>query len=154
MKHTWVAYLVLLVSLLLTVLAWRYVEADVEEQSRVRFEETVNATQNSVGQITSSYIDTLFGARALFRSSQSVERDEWSEYAQGLDPGGRLTGFQALGYAEYVTPAEREAFAETDPARRIAGPYAQCRGQRGEVCLLPRGLRWTARSGKRQHGQR
>lgn len=132
LSHAWVAYLVLLISLLLTLLAWRYVEADVEEQNRVRFEETVNATQNSVEQITSSYIDTLFGARALFRSSRSVERDEWSEYARGIDPGGRLTGFQALGYAEYVTPAEREAFVERTKREGLPGlsPDIEANGER------------------------
>ena len=62
-------------------------------------------------QITTSYIDAMFGVRALFRSSRSVERDEWSEYVEEIDPGGRLEGFQALGYAEYVTPQEREQFA-------------------------------------------
>ena len=106
------AYLVLLIALLLTLLAWRYVSLDVEEQNRARFEQTVSATQNSVEQITASYIDTMFGARSLFYSSRSVERDEWAEYVGGLDPGERLKGFQALGYSEHVTPSERRAFVE------------------------------------------
>lgn len=112
LRRSVVAYLVLLIALILTLLAWRYVSLDVEQQSQVRFQETTSATQDSVDQITTSYIDAMFGARALFQSSQSVERDEWTEYVAGIDPGGRLKGFQALGYSEYVTPGEREQFVE------------------------------------------
>lgn len=112
LRHSAVAYLVLLIALILTLLAWRYVSVNVEEQNRVRFEETVDATRDSVDQVASSYIDAMFGARALFMSSQSVEREEWTEYVAGIDPTDRLQGFQALGFAEYVTPAEREEFVE------------------------------------------
>ncbi|MGB3635929.1 MAG: CHASE domain-containing protein, partial [Rubrobacteraceae bacterium] len=106
------AYLVLLIALFLTLLAWGYVRINVEDQNQVRFQETVSATQDSVDQITTSYIDAMFGARALFSSSRSVERSEWAEYVEGIDLGGRLKGFQALGYSEYVTPAERKQFVE------------------------------------------
>ncbi|MGF1470618.1 MAG: CHASE domain-containing protein [Rubrobacteraceae bacterium] len=111
LRRAWIPYLVLLISVLLTLLAWRYVSLNVEEQNRLRFEETVNATGESVERITTSYIDAMFGGRALFYSSEKVERDEWSEYVRGLEFGDRLKGFQALGYAEYVPPAERTEFA-------------------------------------------
>ncbi|HEX2729487.1 MAG TPA: CHASE domain-containing protein, partial [Rubrobacteraceae bacterium] len=104
------AYAVLLVALILTTLAWLYVRADVQAQNGVRFDETVNATQESIDRRTDAYVDAMFSARGLFYASQRVTADEWNGYVQGIMPGERFEGLQALGYAEYVTPAEREDY--------------------------------------------
>lgn len=104
------AYAVLLVALILTLLAWLYVRADVQAQNDVRFAETVNATQESIDRRTDAYVDTMFSARGLFYASQGVNASEWNGYVQGITPGERFEGLQALGYAEYVTPNEREEY--------------------------------------------
>jgi signal transduction histidine kinase len=104
------AYLVLLLSLLLTGLAWFYVRETVEEQNHVRFDETVQATRAAVDRRTDAYLDALFGARGVFLASNAVEREEWESYVGGIETKTRLEGLQALGFARYVTPEEREAF--------------------------------------------
>jgi signal transduction histidine kinase len=101
---------VLLVSLLLTALAWLYVRDTVEEQSRVRFDETVRATRAAVDRRTDDYLDAMFGARGLVQASDNVERSEWKQYVGGVAPKRRLGGLQALAYAERVEPDERGAF--------------------------------------------
>ena len=106
------AYGVLLISLLLTGLAWFYVRQTVEAQDRVRFDETVQATQAAVDRKTDAYLDALFGARGVFLASKHVEREEWESYVNGIETKSRLEGLQALGFARYVRPGEREAFAE------------------------------------------
>ena len=104
------AYGVLLISLLLTALAWGYVRETVEEQNAVRFDETVRATQAAVDRRTDDYLDAMFGARGLVLASDDVERSEWEEYVKGVEPVRRLGGLQALAYAERVEPSEREDF--------------------------------------------
>ena len=104
------AYVVLLLSLLLTGLAWYYVRHTVEAQDRVRFDETVQATQAAVERRTDAYLDALFGARGVFLASKSVEREEWESYVRGIETKSRLEGLQALGFARYVRPEKREAF--------------------------------------------
>jgi len=104
------AYGVLLISLLLTALAWYYVRNTVEAQNAVRFEETVRATQAAVDRRTDDYLDAMFGARGLVLASDDVEGPEWEEYVEGVEPVRRLGGFQALAFAERVEPAEREDF--------------------------------------------
>jgi len=81
------AYGVLLLSLVLTGLAWYYVRATVEEQNNVRFDETVQATSAAVNRRTDAYLDALFGARGVFLASRSEERrvgkecrSRWSPY--------------------------------------------------------------------------
>src|SRR5215204_2840018 len=104
------AYAVLLLSLVLTGLAWYYVTQTVEAQNQVRFDETVQATRAAVDRRTDAYLDALFGARGVFLASNSVEREEWESYVRGIETKSRLAGLQALGFAEYVKPEEREAF--------------------------------------------
>jgi signal transduction histidine kinase len=104
------AYGVLVVSLLLTGLAWQYVRATVEAQDEVRFDEAVQATRAAIERRTDAYISAMFGARGLILASQSVERSEWESYVRGIETRTRLNGLQALGFAEYVTPAERDAY--------------------------------------------
>ncbi|HSL00326.1 MAG TPA: CHASE domain-containing protein, partial [Rubrobacteraceae bacterium] len=104
------AYGVLLISLLLTGLAWYYVRGTVEAQNQVRFDEAVQATRAAIERRTDAYLDAMFGARGLFLASEAVEPPEWERYASGIEVGSRLDGLQALGFAERVTPAERVAY--------------------------------------------
>jgi CHASE1-domain containing sensor protein len=106
------AYGVLLLSLVLTALAYYYVRQNVEAQSRLRFEETAQATQEAIERRTKAYLDAMLGARALFYASRSVDRGEWDNYVEGIEPSENFEGLQALSYAESVHSAEgREAFA-------------------------------------------
>ncbi len=105
-----VAYGVLLISLLLTGLAWYYVRHTVEVENRVRFDETVQATQAAVDRRTEAYLNAMFGARGFFLASKTVERREWESYVGGIGTESRLEGMQALGFAERVEPEERESF--------------------------------------------
>ena len=67
---------------LVTGLAWYYVRGTVEEQTQVRFDETVQATRAAVDRRTDAYLDALFGARGVFLASKAVEREEWESYVR------------------------------------------------------------------------
>jgi PAS domain S-box-containing protein len=101
---------VLLIALLLTVLGWHYVRQNVEAQARARFDDITRATQEAIERRTKAYLDAMFGARGLFYASDAVTREEWHNYVKGIEPNKRFEGLQALSYAEYVTPEEREEF--------------------------------------------
>src|SRR4028119_982633 len=88
------AYGVLLISLLLTALAWYYVRDTVEAHNRVRFNETVRATQAAVGRRTDDYLDAMFGARGLVLASDSVDPREWEGAGGGAERRGGLGGRQ------------------------------------------------------------
>jgi signal transduction histidine kinase len=105
------AYGVFLIALLLTGLAWYYVRQNVEAQTQVRFNETTRATQEAIERRAKAYLDAIFGARGLFYASQKVDREEWESYVRGVEPEDRLKGLQALAFAQYVKPEERETYA-------------------------------------------
>ena len=111
LRRSGAAYGVLLISLLLTALAYYYVSQNVEAQNRLRFDEATQATQEAIERRTKAYLDAMFGARGLFYASESVTRQEWDNYVEGIEPDKRFEGLQALSYAERVDPQEREAFS-------------------------------------------
>ena len=106
------AYAVLLVALLLTLLAYYYVQQNVRTEERGRFDETARAARDALDRRMNSYVDAMLGARALFYSSPSVQREEWSGYAKGIELEERYEGMQVLGYAKRVEPEEKDAFVE------------------------------------------
>src|SRR5918992_1000506 len=107
-----VAYAVLLVALVLTFLAYHYVRQDVEDAARYRFSETVLAARSAIENQMGSYVDAMFGARALFYASDSVEMEAWGGYANGIDLTERYEGMRVLGYARRVEPEDRDEFVE------------------------------------------
>ncbi|MDQ3865019.1 MAG: SpoIIE family protein phosphatase, partial [Actinomycetota bacterium] len=111
LRRSGAAYGVLLISLLLTALAYYYVSQNVEAQNHLRFDETTQLTQQAIERRTKAYLDAMFGARGLFYASRSVTRQEWDNYVEGIEPDKRYDGLQALSYAERVEPDEREAFS-------------------------------------------
>ena len=135
LRHAAVAYVVLLVGLILTLLAYYYVRQNVEASVRNRFEETVGAAQNAIERRMNSYVDAMLDARGLFYASRSVEREQWSGYASGIDLENRYEGMQVLGYAKRVEPAERSAFDDQlSRASREEGrpaPVLRPKGERG-----------------------
>ncbi len=106
------AYAVLLGALALTLLAYFYVQQRVENEARDRFDETVTAAQEAIDRRMSSYVDAMLGARGLFPASESVEREEWRGYVEGVEIEDRYKGIQAIGYVRYVSPGERDEFED------------------------------------------
>src|SRR5919107_1153123 len=107
-----VAYAVLLIALVLTFLAYHYVRQDVEDAARYRFSETVLAARSAIENQMGSYVDAMFGARAHFYASNSVEMEEWGGYANGIDLSERYEGMRVMGYAKRVEPEDRDEFVE------------------------------------------
>jgi signal transduction histidine kinase len=105
------AYGVLLISLLLTAVAWYYARQNIEQQAKTLFDQTVQATQATIDRRVNAYLDSIFGARGFLYASESVGPSEWENYVEGLGPESRLKGLQIVGFVKYVMPRERETFS-------------------------------------------
>jgi signal transduction histidine kinase len=107
-----VAYAVLLVALMLTLLAYYYVRQNVEISARDQFDETVRAAQDAIDRQMNSYVEAMLGARGLFYASNSIEEGEWNDYANGIELENRYEGMQVLGYARRIEPEEKDDFED------------------------------------------
>ena len=122
------AYGVLLISLLLTAVAWYYARQNIEQQAKTLFDQTVQATQATIDRRVNAYLDSIFGARGFLYASESVGPSEWENYVEGLGPESRLKGLQVVGFVKYVMPRERETFSRW--AREEGLPDLQPGGER------------------------
>jgi two-component system, cell cycle sensor histidine kinase and response regulator CckA len=102
----------LLGTLLLTWLAWYYVDQSVENRERARFDETVIMTEETIDQRMDAYADAMLDSRGLFYASSSVGQGEWRDYVAGSNLTSRYPGIQALGYIERVRPEQRNDHVE------------------------------------------
>jgi signal transduction histidine kinase/CHASE1-domain containing sensor protein/CheY-like chemotaxis protein len=102
--------MVLAVSLGLTLVAWRTLEASEAERVQDLFQDRV---RDVVGHLAIRMRDdeqVLRGAAGLFHASEDVTRDEWRRYVSTLRLGEAFPGIQGVGFARWIPSPEREAF--------------------------------------------
>jgi CHASE1-domain containing sensor protein len=71
LRYGGAAYGVLLISLLLTALAYYYVSQNLEAQTRARFDDTTQVIQEAIERRTRAYLDAMFGACGSTLASRS-----------------------------------------------------------------------------------
>jgi signal transduction histidine kinase/DNA-binding response OmpR family regulator/HPt (histidine-containing phosphotransfer) domain-containing protein len=80
------------------------------EQARQRFLGEAQDAQQALQQRLDAYLDMLRAPRALFASSNEVERNEFGAFVSGLDPAGRFPGILGMTFVRRVSHGERQAY--------------------------------------------
>jgi diguanylate cyclase (GGDEF)-like protein/PAS domain S-box-containing protein len=93
-----------------SVLLSQVVKENIENEAHLRFERQASDAKHVIEARIKSYTDVLHGLSALFASSKGISRADFQRYVIVLDLPHRYPGFQALNYAEYVTPETKAAF--------------------------------------------
>src|SRR5918993_541693 len=144
-----VAYAVLLVALVLTLLAYHYVRQDVEDAARYRFGETVLAARGAIENQMGSYVDAMFGARALFYASDSVEPEVRPEGERSVyfpmafvepfdEVNQRLVGYDLYSNPAYQVVMDRARDTGEAEATRKAYVLTEApSGSRADLALRP-----------------
>lgn len=112
MNREWIPYLVLGISLTITVVVAVTLQRTTRIQERARFENSVRRTRDSIQTRLEIYTNMLRGAAALFQAEPDryVEADQFSSYLARLDLEGRYPGVQCIGFSAVVKPEDKEAF--------------------------------------------
>ena len=108
-----VAWGVLALCLLATTVGWRISLSQEKERARERFDLHVERLKQGIRDRILSCEQVLKGAAGLFAAGQSVQRHQWHDYVATLDLETRYPGIHALGFAAYVSEAERQRFLAT-----------------------------------------
>ncbi|HEY0487882.1 MAG TPA: CHASE domain-containing protein [Telluria sp.] len=120
-----------LVGALLYVATSRFIESDSSE----RFANHARNAQNTIVARVKSYTDVLRSAASLFRTTERVTRDQFHEYATGLDLRENFPAIDTINYAEFVTEANRPAFEQRMREEIPLYPHLQLVGE-----IKPNGL--------------
>jgi PAS domain S-box-containing protein len=126
------AWLVLLLSLLLTLWAWYDALEDVSRLARERFAFRMSEIETAIHDRMLSYEQVLRGGIGLFRASREVERDEWSSYVAALRIDKNYPGIRAIGYAHRFSGADKDRHIAATRAEGFATYTVWPHGERDE----------------------
>jgi PAS domain S-box-containing protein len=122
-----IPYVVLAVSLLITLGATVYVSTAAAGKDQTRFDNGVSEIQSALRQRMDIYINLLRGGAGLFSSSASITRAQFAAYVDRLDLQENFRGIQGIGVSARVPPGGAEALVarmrrEGDPTFTIHPP--------------------------------
>ncbi len=103
------AWIVLLVSLVITVAAYQLSSEQVESRGRDRFDFRATEIVHAIEERMAHYEQALQGGVALFNAIDNVNRKAWHDYVDSLNLDETLPGIQGMGYAIPVAAADKEA---------------------------------------------
>lgn len=112
------AWLVLAVSVLLTIWAWRYSELHFEQLARERFLLLAESGKEVLAERMEDYEQVLRGGAALFAAYGEVGREQWRAYIAGLELDKYLPGILGTGFSLMIPP---DALAAHEEAIRAEG---------------------------------
>ncbi|MGH8223760.1 MAG: CHASE domain-containing protein, partial [Woeseiaceae bacterium] len=109
MRGTLPAWPVFALALGGTALAWYFTHSATRNEALRRFETEVGAVQVDLVERLRDYEQVLRGGVSVFYSWPSVTRENWRRYVDHLQITENYPGIQGIGYAQVVSPADRQA---------------------------------------------
>jgi CHASE1-domain containing sensor protein len=105
----WIVWIVLLVSLFITVFAWHLVRGLTMERAHDRFVFQSNTIESALHERMRACEFLLQSGVGLFAGSEGVTRAEWRTYVSGLQVDKYYQGVQGLGFSKRILPSEKKA---------------------------------------------
>jgi len=127
-----VAWIVLLLTLLITLLAWKNAQEALLQAQQVQFENRAEEVSTAILKRMQGYEQVLRGGVGLFAASESVSRTTWRDYVASLKTQEQYPGIQGIGFSAHIPAARLDAHLRTvraegfpDYAIRPAGVRAE-----------------------------
>lgn len=98
------AWFILSVSLILTLIATIYTKSEVESIAKQEFSFACNEIRGKIQDRLKTHEQILLGGVALFDASDHVSRSEWKIFTQRLNLESNFPGIQGVGFSTWITP--------------------------------------------------
>ncbi len=115
----WYHWLVISLSLLLTVIAWKVADDQVEEKRLELFKIQTEQLLAQVSKRMSHYeIGLKAGAAAIQSIAQSTQVEEWEKFSTALNIAETYPGINGIGVIYYVQPDKLNSFLDNQRRSR------------------------------------
>lgn len=114
------AWIVLLLTVLLTIGLWRHAETQFIQRDKDNFLRVAEKQKNILITRMDHYEQVLRGGAALFAATGMPSREEWRAYVERLELDQTLPGILGTGFALMVPPAARDAHERSIRAEGFA----------------------------------
>ncbi|MGP4843559.1 bifunctional diguanylate cyclase/phosphodiesterase [Marinobacter sp. 1Y8] len=101
-RHSRIAWLILLIAIVLTVISWRFSIILVADRTEAHFENQSKQLKTAIEERLLNYEQVLAGSAGLFAVADLVGRDDWRLYVNKLDINRYYPGIQGIGYTARV----------------------------------------------------
>lgn len=112
-RRPWIPYVILIISLLITILSTLYVLKNTEQLDRLRFESAVQDTQSNINNRIETYIALLRGASGVITAYPDITQEEFRSFVDRLTLSEKYPGIQGIGYIKRVKQENKEEFLQT-----------------------------------------
>ncbi|WP_372964770.1 EAL domain-containing protein [Marinobacter sp.] len=102
LRNSWLAWLVFLVSIGVTLLLWQVSIRLVEDRTEAKFRAQSLQLKTAIEERLINYEQVLAGSAGLFAVSGEVSRDEWREYVDKVDINRYYPGIEGIGYVQRI----------------------------------------------------
>jgi len=142
--HHWVdklhspmmAWMILFMSLLITLAAWQLSASYAEERAHDRFSFQVEEARLAIKKRMFDYEQLLRGGVALFHASGNVTRSMWREYITTLEINQHYPGVQGVGFARWITPADLAQHIDAVRAEGFSDYIVKPAGERAQYTSI------------------
>lgn len=101
-RNAWLAWLLLVVAIAVTVLSWQFSIRLVDDSTEARFRTQSLQLKTAIKERLLNYEQVLAGSAGLFAVAGGVSRDQWGEYVHKVDIDRYYPGIQGIGYVERI----------------------------------------------------
>lgn len=105
-------FIVLLISLLLTLAAYFSLSYQQKEIERIKFEKDAKQIVTLVHNRMDAYKQVLMGGAALFQVKDAITREDWKQFVISQNIEITFPGIQGIGYSIALLPNEQQALIE------------------------------------------
>ena len=107
------AWIVLGISILITVIAWAVSNKYARQLATERFQFQIVEAQNAIKRRFVNYEQVLLGGLGLFKASNHVSRKEWHDYIKTLNIDTYFPGTLGVGYADWIKPTQLNVYTDS-----------------------------------------
>jgi signal transduction histidine kinase len=97
-----------------------FTSSSLQAEASERFRSQARSSQFNIATAIKAYTDVLRGTASYFQAVDSITRDNFHRYVQGLDLGHNFPAIVSINFAQHVPASQRAAFEQH--VRRTARP--------------------------------
>ena len=130
------AWVVLAISLVITVLSWHISASSVENHLQDRFEYETEKARLAIVKRMQEYEQVLRSGIGLFHASDTVTRKDWHVFVETLQIDTYWPGIQGIGFSRMLAPDEVAAHERAVRAEGFSDYEVSPRGDRPQFSAI------------------
>ncbi|MBF0604304.1 MAG: CHASE domain-containing protein [Nitrospirae bacterium] len=103
------AWIILILSLFITIISWHVSNHYVQKRADENFNYKVEEARLAIIKRMEEYQQVLRGGLGLFTAQRDLSRWQWKAYVETLDIDAFWPGIQGIGFSRMIAPEDKEA---------------------------------------------